>query len=173
MQQAYDSHARQHRTPSILSGAGMAMLGLGFLVVSATGSAIAWQTWGNAPAPDIVAQAPAPVDLSPLIGRITVLTEENRVLRAELDSLSGPGGVLPRIITQLQEGKRLDAAHGAALQQLLSRRVETSGSAEVSTLPENGFGPVQVTPIRSAVNEQPQRVVVTPSASIPPEGQGQ
>ncbi len=173
MQQAHDSHTREQRTPSILSSAGMAMLGLGFLVVSATGSAIAWQTWGNAPTPDIVSETASSVDLSPLVGRITALTEENRVLRAELDSLSGPGGVLPRIITQLQEGKRLDAAHGAALQQLLSGGVETAGSAETSPLPGNGFGPVQVTPILNAVSEQPQRVVVTPSSSNPPEGQGQ
>ncbi|GFE66968.1 hypothetical protein KIN_40420 [Litoreibacter roseus] len=151
------------------------MVGLGFLVMSATGSAIAWQTWG-----DRGAQTSEPVeavetvrfDIAPLERDLNALVQDNLALRAELEALSGRDGVLPRIIAQLQEGRRLDATYGAAIQQLLAGglqlRDEPAGVGAYAATQQNL--PVQVTPI-SVGTDQPQRVVVTPVTTS--EGQGQ
>lgn len=174
MQQASPRHHDRPRTASALSGAGVAMFGLGFLILAGTGAAIAWQQWGTPPRAEPIAEVFAPaIDLVPLQNQIVFLQEENRLIRAELDGLVGPDGVLPRIIGQLQEGRRLHVAHSAALQRLLSAEASYNPQVpqEVSVAPLGG--PVQLTPVRALIAERPQRVIVTPETPNPPAGQGQ
>lgn len=162
---------------SSLHGIGLMMIGASFLIVASTASVIAW-TYFDAtrekPAPQIAIAGQA--DLQALQRRVARLDELNRQLRSELDGLAGPGGVLPRVIEQLQVTKRTDAAQTGAIQQLmqdrLSAEVDTQETSNaVSNVDRQGLGPIQVTPVRSGSSEQPQMVIVTPQ--VPTEGQGQ
>lgn len=163
--------------PNAMHGIGLMMIGASFLIVASTGSVIAW-TYFDAtrqkPAPQIAAEPS--VETQALQRSVLRLEDRTRQLQAELDGLAGPGGVLPRIIEQLQVTKQTDAAQTNAIQQLMQERWSTVGGTQdaADTVPDanvQGLGPIQVTPVHSGAAEQPQMVIVTPEVRT--EGQGQ
>jgi hypothetical protein len=146
----------------------MLIAALGFTAGVGTASRIAWERWGTPP--DVIVHQPPPVDLRPIEARLAALSEENRLLRAELDGIAGPGGVLPRIVERLQVARQESAAHRAAIQQLLSEPEATNGFDAAPQ--DTGARPVQVTPVRVPEEEASRTVIVTPSAAAPTEGPG-
>ena len=149
-----------------LRGLGTALIGLSCLTVAVTGSAIAWQHFEHVPAPVVTAVASVdPAEVEALRRQLVLMRDDTFALRAELDALTGPDGVLPRVVEQLQNGRRADASHAAVLQQLLEANLTQSsdivfenGSAQVG----QGRGPIQVSPLQSSLSEPPRRVIVTP-----------
>lgn len=161
-----------------LHGIGLMMIGASFLIVASTASVIGWTYF------DAVRQKPAPLleptalaDIQALQQDAARLSESNRQFQAELEGLSGPDGVLSRVIEQLQIIRRNDAAQTETLQHLLqasltpSAETDRTGGMAAGVHPQSGI-PIQVTGGgRAGVSEPPQMVIVTPLARA--EGQGQ
>lgn len=149
-----------------LRGLGTALIGLSCLTVAVTGSAIAWQHFEHGPAPVVTAVASVdPAEVEALRRQLVLMADDTFALRAELDALTGPSGVLPRVIEQLQNGRRADASHAAVLQQLLE--VNLTQISDIifeneSAQSRQGRGPIQVSPLQSSLSEPPRRVIVTP-----------
>ena len=148
------------------------LFSLSALVVSVTASLIAWEHLGPS---DLAAAAasqtsqlaePLPTNVSL---RLANLESKNRALRAELDGLVGPGGVLPRIIERLQEEKRVEAIHQAAIDQLfqLMARKNVLSVGETQALGDENGAPVSVTHVGAAEMDRPVRVIVTPNTETP------
>jgi len=149
-----------------LRGLGTALIGLSCLTVAVTGSTIAWQHFEHVPAPVVTAVASVdPAEVEALRRQLVLMGDDTFALRAELDALTGPGGVLPRVIEQLQNGRRAYASHAAVLQQLLEANLTQSSDILVengTVQAGQGRGPIQVSPLQSSLSEPPRRVIVTP-----------
>ncbi|WP_029066144.1 hypothetical protein [Labrenzia sp. DG1229] len=152
------------------------LLSVSALILAITASFIAWEQFGRAE-PATLSSVQLSNQSQPnwdvVTRQLADLAGDNRMLRSELDGLVGPGGVLPRIIERLQEDKRIDAAHRAAIDQLFAlgtQRGTLSASPDRITAVQSG-GPVEVTPISAAEAGHPQRVIVTPGGET--EGQDQ
>lgn len=143
------------------------ILSLSVLVISATASLIAWERFDPEP-PKTLPQAQAVQsskdDLETFSLRLAELERDNQKLRAELDGLMGTGGVLPRIIERLSEGKRVEAAHRASIDQLflLIARLEGARTQQAQGLVSDNGAPVSVTSFEAAGSDRPVRVIVTP-----------
>lgn len=106
-------------------------------------------------------------EITALRSEVMLLTEQSMEMRAELALLTGQGGVLPQLITRLQEQRRINGAHEGALRDLYSTTGLTgaalpsgeNGAADPELI---GTRPVQVTPVAAAQDEAPKRVVLIP-----------
>lgn len=151
---------------------GSSLIGLSCLIVAVTASAIAWKHFETAPTQVVTPIAAVdPAEVAALRQQLADMEDFTLALRSELDGLTGPGGVLPRVIEQLQNGRRTDASHAAVLQQLreanlaqVSDVIFEPGAAHAG----QGRGPVQVSPAQSANTEIPERVIVTPQIGALP-----
>ena len=90
---------------------------------------------------------------------VAYLLQQEQALRAEIQLLTQPGGVLPQLIDQTKRQRAVNAAHANAIHQLFSSSSlignPVSGSAD-------GPAPYAV--------DRPQRVQVTPVNSKPQTG---
>lgn len=119
-----------------------------------------------APIAVISAIDPQTRELDQLRSEVALLTEQSLELRSELALLMGQGGVLPRMVTRLQEQRKVNGAHSDAIRQLYS----TTGligaslqSAEDTAASDDITGrPVQVTPVAEPQDDAPKRVVLIP-----------
>jgi hypothetical protein len=101
-----------------------------------------------------------------LESEIAGLKQHDTTLQEELAALIDPGGVLPQLVSRLRDQRRINASNAGALQQLFGITNTLNSTqdvfAETPEAPIHGSRPVQVTPVRSTVINEPARVVVTP-----------
>ena len=153
------------------------LLSISVLAIALTGSFVTWERFRPAKHIQAGTQTPSPVtnaDWTAVTEGLSALREENKALRAELNGIVGPGGVLSRIVERLQEGHRNDAAHRAAIDQLFMLMTSDGALNSVGgrTDPAGIGGPVEVTPIKGEDSNLPVHVIVTPgNDAAPPEGQ--
>lgn len=145
-------------------------LGVAILALVGIGCVFAFNTLepnAIAAPSDAASQAPGgSPELDVLRSEVALLTEQSLALRAELELLTGQGGVLAKLVARLQEQRRVNGAHSNAIRQLYS----TTGligaslpSVEDTTEPDRvGARPVQVTPVAAPENDTPMRVVLIP-----------
>lgn len=182
--QAMQRHAQPNEPAPLterrsLKGLGSSLIGLSCLIVAVTASAIAWEHFETAPTQMVTPIAAVdPTEVAALRQQFADMEDFTLALRSELDGLTRPGGVLPRVIEQLQNGRRTDASHAAVLQQLREANLAQVSDVifePVSAQAGQGRGPVQVSPTQSANADVPQRVIVTPQigSQTRPVEQGQ
>lgn len=176
-----DTYAGRNPVTEILGSVSKTLLSLAVLALVVTGCIFAFHTFdltaqADGAAGDYAQAKPATnatmdqdqtAELTALRSEVALLTEQSLELRAELALLAGQDGVLPKLIARLQEQRRVNAAHSNALRQLYS----TTGLIGASLPASNdnaqsaetiGSRPVQVTPVASAQEEAPRRVVLIP-----------
>lgn len=170
-----NAHSGSTLLTDILGSVSRALLSLAVLALVVTGCIFALQTIDLA---DQVAEAsPAALgssqqdhaaEIAALRAEVALVTEQSLELRAELAVLTGQGGVLPQVIDRLQDQRRVNAAHSNALRQLFSTTGPLSASLPSSEEPATGVGsrPIQVTPVATAQQDAPQRVVLIPDGQI-------
>ena len=96
-------------------------------------------------------------EINRLRGDVAYLLQQEQALRAEIQLLTQPGGVLPRLIDQTKRQRAVNASHANAIHQLFS-----SGSLTGNPVAGSADGPSPF-----AV-DRPQRVQVTPVNAKPP-----
>ncbi len=95
-------------------------------------------------------------EINRLRSDVAYLLQQEQALRAEIQLLTQPGGVLPQLIDQTKRQRAVNAAHASAIHQLFS-----SSSLIGNLVPGSADGPAPY-----AV-DRPQRVQVTPVNAKP------
>lgn len=100
--------------------------------------------------------ASATTEINQLRAEVDYLLQQEKALRAEIQLLTNPGGVLPQLIDQVKRQRAVNAAHGNAIRQLFSTS-ELIGSPR----------PALADGSAHFAADRPQRVQVTPITSNP------
>ncbi|WP_299211161.1 hypothetical protein [uncultured Tateyamaria sp.] len=117
-------------------------------------------------------------ELDELRSEVALLTEQSMAMRAELVLLTGRDGVLPKLVSRLQEQRKVNGAHSNAIRQLYSTTGLIGASlplADEGTASESvGSRPVQVTPVAASQEEDtPKRVVLIPEGDAEADKDGE
>lgn len=174
--------ARDRTGTAFINGLCKLLLTLAVLGLVAIGGVLAFNTLELKPEAAPVAVAVADDqrahELDQLRSEVALLTEQSLALRSELALLTGQGGVLPKLVARLQDQRRVNGAHSNAIRQLYAT-TGLIGAAlpladEASASEDSGSRPVQVTPVATAAEDAPQRVVLIPDrdAAATPDTEG-
>lgn len=183
---SHHQRARRAAFTIVATGFYRIMLSLALLALVATGCIFALHTLDLTAQADTVPveavqasvtnEAPDQIaEIAALRTEVALLTEQSLEVGAELALLTGQGGVLPQLIARLQEQRRINAAHADALRQLYSTTGLIGASLpstehNTAAAEPNGTRPVQVTPVASAQEDAPKRVVLIPQGETDTQG---
>ncbi|WP_299507405.1 hypothetical protein [uncultured Roseobacter sp.] len=117
-------------------------------------------------------------ELDELRSEVALLTEQSMAMRAELVLLTGRDGVLPKLVSRLQEQRKVNGAYSNAIRQLYSTPGLIGASlplADEGTTSESvGARPVQVTPVAASQEQDtPKRVVLIPEGDAEADKDGE